>query len=241
VPYVLFLIFATSISAQFMSIGVEGGLPLSQRFRAQTTDPNGLFGRCAECATERTVPYTVGLSLDIHLVGPFSLTADALFNRADYNHTTTELTSPPANLIFFEKHVVDRWEIPILLKYGMTPRHSVNPFVSAGVSLQHNQDFTESRFDVFPLTGAVSQDTRNIFGPLGVAETSMGLGGTAVVGATFGHRRVRPLLEYRYTRWFSQPVVAVPRLASFPGAPRPPYFAVSTLTSSLQKLKSELM
>src|SRR5258706_10411276 len=115
--FVLFVAFAASLSAQFMSVGVKGGVPLTPRFDTQTTDPAGLQGKCAECASQRTVPYTVGLSLEVRLIGPFSLSAEALFSRADYNHTTTELFSPPDFYVINEKHIVDRWEIPVFLKY----------------------------------------------------------------------------------------------------------------------------
>ena len=218
-----------------MSVGVKGGLPLTHRFDAQTTDPAGLQGRCAECATQRTVPYTVGLSLEVRLGGPFSLSADALFSRADFNHTTTELFSPSDFFVIDEKHLVDRWEIPIFLKYRIKEWQNVHPFVAAGVSVQHNQDFAQSRVYLISTTGAVIRDTPpgNILGPaLGVGDTSVGLGGAAAIGATFGHGRVRPSLEYRFTRWASEPIVVSPRIAPFAGAPRPPYWATPTLHSA---------
>src|SRR4029077_15918432 len=127
-----------------------------------------------------------------------------------------------------EKHIVDRWEIPVFLKYGIKQWHNVHPFVAAGVSVQHNQDFAESRFYSISTTGAVLRDfpPGNILGPaLGVGNTSIDLGGAAAIGAPFGDGRVRPSLEYRFTRWANEPIVVSPRIAPFAGAPRPPYWA----------------
>lgn len=200
---------STIISAQVISLGVRSGVPLSPTFGTREPDPVGVLGRCGECAGGRTLPYIIGPALEVHFSSRFSLTAEALYTRSDYNHTSTRFFTPASGSFTEEKHIVDRWELPVLLKYSAKPWHGMNPFVAGGVSFRYNQDSTQSR-----LEGGVNPPfsfIRTGFDlDLHIPAASTGLGGTFALGASFGSRRVRPVLEYRYTRWADQPVMASP-------------------------------
>jgi hypothetical protein len=169
--------------AQSVEVGVEGGIPLTHVFNAF----NAVSGFYDESATQRTLPYVVGPKIQIHLWRPLYLDAEGLYSRADYIQTTTR----PSVFFGQYKEIVDRWELPILLKAQLNSWRIVHPFVSAGVSLQH------SSFNL-PLP--------NLDIKLGGIQQSA-IGPTFAVGASFGSRWVRPSLEFRYTRWTNQPIV----------------------------------
>jgi hypothetical protein len=139
----LFLALATSVFAQLVEVGVEGGVPITHDFTAQTLNPNGVFGLCGECGTQRTLPYLVGPALQIHLWRFLYLHAQALYGRADYIGVHSYVSGSGVSIqsiSIVEKHGIDRWEIPILLKFALPSWHFVRPFVAAGVSFEHSTD-----------------------------------------------------------------------------------------------------
>lgn len=201
--FVLFLIWATSLVAQPVEIGVAGGVPLTPAFSAHTVNPNGAFGKCGECASQRTLPYVVGAKIQVHLWRPLYLDGEALFSLADYNHTSSgRIPNYIFNFLNDEKHAVNRWEVPILLKAQLNSWHSVHPFVAGGVSLQHSRDF--------PIIPSMPGILNIVYGVPNSA-----IGPTFAAGASFGSRRVRPLIELRYTRWTGQPIVVPQPAATF--------------------------
>ena len=121
-----FLAFSTSLFAQSVEVGVEGGVPLTHVFNAF----NAVSGFYDESATQRTLPYVVGPKVQIHLWRPLYLDAEGLYSRADYIQTVTTWPS-----VYFGryKEIVDRWEIPILLKAQLNSWRVVHPFVSSQV------------------------------------------------------------------------------------------------------------
>ncbi len=185
----LLLAFATSVFAQSVEVGVAGGVPLTHAFTGYTLNPNGALGLCGECGIQHTLPYVVGPKVQIHLWRPLYFDAEALYSRADYT-LVTSVCNAGCTVAFsdLQKHVVDRWEVPILLKMRLSSWHLVRPFVAAGVSLEHSID---SRVLV-PIPGVVS----------------WAIGPTFAAGASFGSSRVRPSIEVRYTRWTDQPIAA---------------------------------
>src|SRR5260370_11815753 len=115
-----FLVFSVPVFAQTISVGIEGGVPLTHVFDAT------IFG--SDNTTQR--PYIVGPAIQIHLWRPLYLDAEGSYSRPDYSVKSG----------VFVKHAVDRWEIPILLKAKFNSQHFVRPFVAAGVSLLHGSD-----------------------------------------------------------------------------------------------------
>jgi hypothetical protein len=152
-----------------------------------------------------------GPAAEVRLKGPFSLEVDALYSRVDYNHTSGDLIVGGNIMPFYfasftsTKHVIDRWEFPILAKYKISDGRKIQPFVEGGLSIQHNREReTEG------LTGSAYSQ---IIGPpiasynhsgSSVVNSSVIEGATFGIGASFGTHRLRPSLEFRYTRWFDK-------------------------------------
>jgi hypothetical protein len=111
-------------STRRVSLGVKGGVPLTDALSARISATSSLsfFGTCTECGTTRTLPYVVGPALEFRIIGPLSVTAEAFYSRADYDHTSAgPFFEGPA--LDAEKHVVGRWEAPLLLKYSFKMRY----------------------------------------------------------------------------------------------------------------------
>jgi hypothetical protein len=228
----LIILFSTSISAQVLSVGARGGLPLTDAMAVNASQiiPGPIisslpsFGTCFECANERTLPYIIGPAVEARLKGAFSLDVEALYSRVDYNHTSASLFGTGPILIAnftATKHIIDRWEFPVLLKYTIHTGHRLRPFADAGISIQYNRERQAEG-----LAGAASG---LVFEPLNVSlmpsessvvNRSVIEGATVGIGASYGSRRVRPTLEFRYTRWFDK-AFTVGSLYSFPGSTAP--------------------
>jgi Outer membrane protein beta-barrel domain len=215
---ILLTLLTATASAQFISLGIKGGVPLGQTLSGKTIDPIGILGRCGECASGRTLPYLIGPSIEVHLPRSFSVSVDALYNRTDYSHTSTTPINAAFVVFNTEKHAIDRLEIPVLLQYRLKPRRQVQPFVFAGATWQHNQDFLRSRQSgsldsLFPFVNPIELASLN------VPRNSDTWGPTFGAGARFGKRRFHPSIEYRYTYWTGQPIVVTPiEIASGPVA-----------------------
>ena len=82
--------------------------------------------------------------MEFRIIGPLSVTAEAFYSRADYDHTSAgPFFEGPA--LDAEKHVVGRWEAPLLLKYSFKMRH-LTPFLTAGASIQYDRDSNVTEF-----------------------------------------------------------------------------------------------
>lgn len=206
--FAIAIFLAASASAQLLSVGLKGGVPLTQALAART-DPAlaGFFSSwrlsfICDSATQRTVPYVVGPALEIHLIGPFRLTAEGLYSRVDYDYTSKEFT-PSSGIHFYQaKHAVSQWEFPLLVKYRMRA-HRLYPFVAGGASVRYSRDYTVAGFlggefdPFFPVINAFSG---------GPSARYTVAGPTFAAGASFGASRVRPSLEVRFTHWIQQPI-----------------------------------
>ena len=203
------MLLATSASAQFISLGVKGGVPLVQTLEGRTIDSHGILGQCGECAASRTLPYLIGPSLEVYLTHAFTLNVDALYGRADYNHTSTTFFTPASASSNYEKHAVDRLEIPILLQYKFRLWNAIRPFVAGGASVRHVQDallWRQYGSSDPPYVVARPRETISF----SVPRVSIGWGPTIAVGARFGTGRFHPSIEYRYTHWTDQPIAVTP-------------------------------
>jgi len=210
---VLFLfscLFSVSfLAAQTISIGIKGGLPLTQAFDAQT-NPNvptlsailgqGLFGLPdSSGATERTVPYTIGPAIEVRLAKHIKAEADALYSRAVYDWTDIITFGLSAGTHYYGlKNAVDRVQIPVLVKYEFGKARA-RPFAGAGVSLLYSRDrvvqgVLGSQTNVSPPNFGQAQQSNY------PVESSIVAGPTATAGAVTTIRRVRLSAEIRYAR-----------------------------------------
>lgn len=200
-------------------------MPLTDSLEARTTNPTGVFGKCGDCAIERTQPYIVGAALEIGIKGAFRLSVDGLYSRANYNRTTN-LPSPIPGLdttyYLDSKHAIDRWEFPVMLKYQLPAARGVRPFVAAGVSALYDRDFELSRINgVYRVEPCLCNGVlvTNIIASVSRQQTDLPVNSAAfgpvfAAGAVFGTGRIRPSIEVRYTRWAGQPI----RIASPSGS-----------------------
>ena len=183
--------------------GVKTGLPLMQAFEVQPVGPfanNPYFDKCSECASQRTVPYVVGPAVEVSIAGPYSVTAEALYSRADFNHTSSTFSASGSSHLDDRKKTVDRWEFPFMLKLSIAGWHAIHPFVAVGGSAQYNREKT-----VQWLSGSHSLFSGTLIVISNVAAPSISavvFGPTVAAGARIGRRRLGPTVEFRYTRWF---------------------------------------
>lgn len=205
-------------SSRRVTLGIKGGLLLTDALSARPSTPNvPPFGTCFECGTARTVPYVVGPALEVRITGGLSVTAEAFYSRADYDHTSVVSKLSAGLLDSEEKHAVDRWEAPFLLKYSFNMRR-LTPFISAGASVQYDR---ESRvravykrycnactgfLGLQPGVYSITLDTTSIL--QGVSLIS---GPTAGIGTGFRvGQRIHPSIEIRYTNWTDRPIAVGP-------------------------------
>ncbi len=212
-------------SGRRVSLGFKAGLPLTDALsipRNASLGGTSVFGTCFECGTQRTIPYVVGPALEVRIIGAVSATAEAFYSRADYDHTflQSDLSAGASNSE--EKHVVDRWEAPLLLKYSFRMR-GMTTFVTAGASLQYDRDSrVRAVFEQYCFTcigrfqSGISTVTLNTRSAL--QSESLVAGPTGGVGASFKLGRVRPSIEARYTYWPDRATVVGP----IPQPPLPP-------------------
>jgi outer membrane protein with beta-barrel domain len=196
-----------------------GGVPLTDAMNAYQINPGPIiaglppFDRCAECATQRSLPYVAGPAVEVRLKGPLSLHVDALYSRVDYNYTSGLFFATGGPAFFGQKsggftstkHTIDRWEIPVLLKYTLNTSHGLRPFLEGGISIQRSWErqvegltgnIFSSNFAPTTISLKPSEDS--------VVHRSAVQGATFGVGASFGSHRMRPSVEVRYTRWFDK-------------------------------------
>jgi hypothetical protein len=161
---------------------------------------NPYFNKCAECASERTVPYVIGPAVEISIAGPYSVSAEALYSRADFNHTSSTFSASGSSFLDDRKKTVDRWEFPLMLKFGIGRWRAIHPFVGMGASAQYNREKT-----VHWLLGSHGLFSGTVILNSNVAAppvSTVVFGPTVAAGARIGRRRLGPTIEFRYTRWF---------------------------------------
>ncbi len=204
------------LSRRRVSVGMKGGLLFNEFSTRENIGNTYPFTHCFDCGTARSPPYIFGPALEVRIVGGLSTTAEALYSRADYDHTSfiSELSS--GFLDSEEKHAVDRWEAPLLLKYAFKMR-ALTPFISAGASIQYDR---ERRVQALYAQYCFTCSGRNGLDP-GVSKItldhttgppigSLVVGPTAGTGASFSVGRIRPSIEARYTYWLDRPIAVYP-------------------------------
>ena len=107
---------ATSLFSQTFSVGVKGGLGLTDSFTTDSIDGNPLSGPGAK-------DYVIGPTFEIHLPFSFAVEADALYRPLHF--TAFQQSS------FTGGQSINSWEIPVVAKYRF---HAplVKPYVEAG-------------------------------------------------------------------------------------------------------------
>jgi hypothetical protein len=136
----LLLIFLhpSLIFAQWVSVGVTGGVPISPwsqtwpdaalDTRTPMYGPNDLY----------TKPFAVGPTVDVNLHWNLTIEAGLLYQRLHQDATTGLILAAGEFVSFGYRQDVagNQWLFPLLLKYNI-PRLRFSPFVEAGATLRH--------------------------------------------------------------------------------------------------------
>ena len=119
----LSLSFCSSADAQFFSIGIKGGVPLTDAYQSVRT------GNFSATAYDRR--YIIGPMAEVHLPFHLGVEVDALYRRNGLQASSLRPFAVAVSIV----HIND-WQFPILGKWepGSGP---IRPFVDAGVTYRH--------------------------------------------------------------------------------------------------------
>jgi opacity protein-like surface antigen len=195
-------LFATPvvIFAQPVSLGVKGGIPITDPLKGQTGFLSGSPGLLPTepgevTYTSNTKRYLVGPTAEFHLPLGFSFEVDALYRRLDYQSSETG-----DNFQTTKQTTANSWQFPFLLKWRL-PLGPVHPFVDAGPSVEYVSGIHRSaRQTVYNASspGTAANATTNNPDEL---DNQTRVGFTAGGGLEFKAGLLRISPEVRYTRW----------------------------------------
>jgi opacity protein-like surface antigen len=170
-----------SLSAQIVSVGVKGGVPINDALDA-VQGPGSVYA-----VTNH--PYLVGGTVQLNLPARFSIEVDGLYRRLGYeNQVPIFVTGVPNPGAVTTRTTANSWEFPVLGKYAFLPG-PIRPFVDAGANFRHIMGAEQTGGQV-----------------AGVAE----LAHDFTTGFTFGGgvelkiAKIRISPELRYTHWGSE-------------------------------------
>ncbi|HLH37583.1 MAG TPA: outer membrane beta-barrel protein [Bryobacteraceae bacterium] len=125
--FVALLFSAACLLAQPVSVGIRGGVPLTDAYNAVTETSGTGFIRDFSSSKE----YQIGAMAELHLPLGLAIEADALYHPLDL--TTQSVNAAGA---FQSSMTVSSWEFPILGKFHFLPVPLVKPYVEAGPSFR---------------------------------------------------------------------------------------------------------
>ncbi|MBZ5611613.1 MAG: PorT family protein [Acidobacteriia bacterium] len=120
----LLFVSAPAFSQRLFSIGIKGGVPLSDAFSNHTTPGIDTFVHSFTDSKN----YVIGPFAELRLPFGFAVEADALYRPLDLTTDFTLVPQPPARSAFN----ISSWEFPILGKYHIFHAPVINPYVEAG-------------------------------------------------------------------------------------------------------------
>jgi hypothetical protein len=169
------------MTAQIVSVGVKGGVPLTDAFEAAKGN-NAAY-------VSNTKRYLVGPTVELHLPARFSIEVDALYTRLGFDST---VTGPlPAQ----SRTRANSWQFPVLGKFEILPG-PIRPFIDAGANFRNISGIEEVRTVVSAGTlNTVKINNSADFNKRNDVGFTFG-GGIAFKAGWF---RLSP--EFRYTRW----------------------------------------
>jgi len=190
--YARFVVFSLLLGAaparpEMFSVGIKGGVPITDAFHTARNGPLSFFSGANR--------YAVGPTVELHLPLRLAIEFDALYRRLNYGSDTILSTHTDPNATRATRVSGNAWEFPLLLKCRFASG-LVRPYVASGASFQSLSDLKHVRsfFDV--ANRPVSQtdqppELRKRF------NAGFVVGGGLELKA--GILRVSP--ELRYTRW----------------------------------------
>jgi hypothetical protein len=178
------LFLPSAARAQSLSVGVKGGVPLTDAF-------DGSFGVRSEAKR-----YTVGPTIELGLPLSLAVEVSALYRRTGYSASDTN-----AGSAFLTQVRANAWEFPILGKLYLPGDFlPVRPFVEAGYVARTFTGVSAVASSLGP--GVITLTPLNTSALLGENPThGIALGGGLRLKA--GGLKISP--EIRYTRWTGRP------------------------------------
>ena len=182
------------VSAQLISIGVKGGVPLTQAM-------TGL--------RDESRRYLVGSSIEFRLPARFAVEADVLYQRIGSSAffapisilSSVNLVNLYAGLITYRQRG-DSFEFPILGKYYLKSRDSKwQPFVGTGYAFRTIRFSTDSSLSDGTTITPIHSSYRS----------SLGVGAVAAAGIRLRAGRFALVPEIRYTRWGGLDAGSIPK------------------------------
>ena len=181
------LLSGVGLFAQPVSIGVIGGVPITDAF--ETFQGNSTY------YATNTKRWLVGPTFQLNFPARISLEVDALYRRLGYDYT---LTAGPGSPVY-QSTVANSWQFPVLAKWAIIPG-PIRPFVDAGASFRHITGIETIRNAI----NSVNQSTGTTIDTAPEFNKRNDVGFTVGGGVEFklGVLRISP--EFRYTRWGSE-------------------------------------
>jgi opacity protein-like surface antigen len=186
------LLLAVAASSAFcgpLSVGVKGGVPLTDFFTAVNSGNAGLLN-----FTSGTNRYIIGPTVQLNLPAGLAVEFDALYRHFNFN-----ATSSLVDVFTNNRATGNAWEFPLLAKYRF-PTPVVKPFVDAGVAFDTLSGLKETVVTTLvPNRQTTTTTTSNPRELKNSTTTGFVIGFGADIHAVFVH--ISP--EIRYTRWGS--------------------------------------
>lgn len=184
------LLGSTASFGQLVSVGVQGGIPISA-----VEDTGFSVGRYNSRTTFELKRYTVGPAVEVALPLRFRVESGALYKRVRLDR----FSGPAPAGYIAEGSRANVWEFPLLLKRRFTSAR-LAPFVALGSTFRRVGELSVDYLLVPPVPGYLAERQHY------TADSDAGLriGTTAAGGVSrrIGLFRVEP--EIRYTHWTSQ-------------------------------------
>jgi len=196
----ILLFTAANASAQLVSFGVKGGVPITDQIK---------YG------ADESRPYIIGPSAEIRLPAHFAVEASALYQRLgsssafNFNQRSIFFNGggPLQSSTSNTRERANSWEFPLLGKYYFRSHSDKwQPYLGAGHAFQIAHYGVDSHTVNTDSNGTVSSFSSHY-------EYSSGLniGATAAAGVRFRAGRFAILPEFRYTRWGGKDDIQIPR------------------------------
>jgi opacity protein-like surface antigen len=181
----LSLLLASAGVAGPLSVGIRGGIPLTDFFDNVN---NGNF-----VLTSTTNRYIIGPTVELRLPAGFGLEFDALYRHLNYNASFNAV-----DVFTNNRTTGNAWEFPLLAKYRFaTPL--VKPYVDAGVAFDTLSGLKQTVVNTIAPNRQTTTTTSNPHELSNSTTTGFVIGFGVDVKAIVVH--ISP--EFRYTRWGS--------------------------------------
>jgi hypothetical protein len=183
----LLLIFLPQISAQLLSFGVIGGVPLTDAVQ-------GNFGGSSESHR-----YTVGPALQLRLSDSFRFEANALYKRLGYSASQSD-----GGVTVTGQAHAHSLEFPFLVKYDLPSRRAL-PFAGVGYVFRNLVGVKGSARLSGSLAGGTPIDTTFPVPASTIVRNDPTHGLVVGTGVRLRTGPFRMAPEFRYTRWSARP------------------------------------